>query len=246
VLTLAFKVLFDILSTYNIASAAASSSLHSNNKKENDDNPNNNNKRSSDSIQICCTWNREGTNGVLTYSITGGTPELRDAVLNAVNEWNSNIKNLNLKLVEATSREGTSKADIQINFKSKASKINTDFIGSKLEGNDIHLAAAGRSTFAFDSNGFISRVKINLAKSAFGSSLDTQKIEQVALHEIGHALGLGHANFKEDLMSPIVNFEKPSISQCDIKAVKQANRLVDIILDLNSKSHSFHSVKVKC
>ena len=243
-LTLAFKVVHTS-SSYNIASAA-SSSLHSNNRQGNDDNLNNNNKHTSNSIQICCTWNKEITHGVLTYNIKGGNTELKDAVLNAVNEWNSKIKNLNLKLVQAPSTEDTSKADIQINFKSKASKINTDFTGSKLATDDIHLAAAGRSTFAFDSNGFISSVKINLAKSAFGSSLDTQQLEQVALHEIGHALGLGHANFKEDLMSPIVNFEKPSISQCDVKAVKQANRLVDIILNLNSEGHNLHSAKVKC
>ena len=66
------------------------------------------------------------------------------------------------------------------------------------------------------------------------------------MHELGHALGIGHANFKGDLMSPIVNDEKSVISQCDIKAIKQANRLKDIILNSDSKEPNLHEVKVYC
>jgi len=224
----------------HIASADQSSSQDHSKKKNND------NKESlSNFIQVCCTWNKELTGGVLTYEINGANSELKHTVLNAIDQWNANIKHLNLKLVPA-STEDISRADIQIKFKSKASKIKTDSSASKLATNDVPLVAGGKSVSTFDSNGFITSVKITLAKTAFGSTLSTRGIEQIALHELGHALGIGHANFKGDLMSPIVNDEKSSISQCDLRAVKQANRLDDIILNSGSRDHILHEVKVHC
>ena len=224
----------------HIASADQSSSQDHGKKKNND------NKESlSDFIQVCCTWNKELTGGVLTYKINGANSELKHTVLNAIDHWNANIKHLNLKLVPASAGDAN-KADIQINFKTKASKIKTDSSASKLSTNDVPLVAGGKSVSSFDNNGFITSVKITLAKTAFGNTLSTRGIEQIALHELGHALGIGHANFKGDLMSPIVNDEKSSISQCDLRAVKQANRLEDIILNSDSRDHILHQVKVYC
>lgn len=44
------------------------------------------------------------------------------------------------------------------------------------------------------------------------------------MHEIGHALGIGHANFIGDIMAPAINYEKAAISSCDINAVSSANQ----------------------
>jgi hypothetical protein len=44
------------------------------------------------------------------------------------------------------------------------------------------------------------------------------------MHEIGHALGIGHANFKGDIMAPANNYEKVAISSCDVNAVSSANQ----------------------
>jgi hypothetical protein len=46
---------------------------------------------------------------------------------------------------------------------------------------------------------------------------------------MGHALGLGHANFDGNLMAEKVNDGTENISQCEIKAVLKANywKLID-------------------
>jgi len=44
------------------------------------------------------------------------------------------------------------------------------------------------------------------------------------MHEIGHALGIGHANFIGDIMAPAINYEKVTISKCDVNAVLSANQ----------------------
>jgi hypothetical protein len=70
-------------------------------------------------------------------------------------------------------------------------------------------------------------VTVNIATAASGktsSSFNPSEIEAIAKHEIGHALGLGHANFITDLMSPILTGNtKPTVSQCDVNGVIQAN-----------------------
>jgi hypothetical protein len=40
---------------------------------------------------------------------------------------------------------------------------------------------------------------------------------------MGHALGLGHANFDRNLMAEMVNHGTATVSECEIKAVIEAN-----------------------
>jgi hypothetical protein len=41
---------------------------------------------------------------------------------------------------------------------------------------------------------------------------------------LGHALGIGHTDFVDDLMSPVLAGSNNEISQCDINAVEEANQ----------------------
>ena len=77
------------------------------------------------SIEICCTWGEALGDGELTYRISGGNSEVRDAVRSAASEWESNIKNLVLK----EDKEDNGPADINIKFE----KDGDDISDKKLE-----------------------------------------------------------------------------------------------------------------
>ena len=81
----------------------------------------------------------------------------------------------------------------------------------------------GKTVTFFDHLGLIDHVDISISKKSYGYTLDKQTLEHVAKHEIGHALGLGHANFKGTLMSANVDEVITKISACELGSVKYAN-----------------------
>ena len=82
----------------------------------------------------------------------------------------------------------------------------------------------GQTLTSVDNTGLISNAITTVYESAFGSPFNKAQIKQIAMHEIGHALGIGHASFKGDLMSPVLNDEIGTISRCDVSAVLAANQ----------------------
>ena len=179
-------------------------------------------------VQVCCAWGDKLADGVLTYKIKGAdNTAAQQAVNNAIEEWNTKINGI--RLVEISD---SNSADIQINLNSKAPKLQTSVNNNnhghiKAAGKDIRLLAPGLSEINRDNNGFITQVIVKIATAASGktsSSFNPSEIEAIAKHEIGHALGLGHANFITDLMSPILTGNtKSTVSQCDVNGVIQAN-----------------------
>ena len=177
---------------------------------------------SSIGLQICCSWGNEIDDGVLTYRIDDGVNQkVIQAVHQAVDEWNSKIPNI--KLQEATG----SNADIDISTNSRAPKVShaISIGGPNLSsGKNIKLVAPGESQISFDSRGFITHVDIAISTKALGNSISSSELEVIAKHEIGHAYGIGHTNFVDDLMSPILTGSiNTAISQCDINAIEEAN-----------------------
>ena len=153
------------------------------------------------SIQICCAWGEKLADGSLTYQISGSDSDIRQAVRTAVEEWDSNFIELELD---------------EINKKKKGADIEVTF---EDDGTEI----AGQTVNKFDRYGFIDNVEMIISKNAFGTDFDTKTIEQIAKHEMGHALGLGHANFAGNLMTELVNDGSGTISDCEIKAINEAN-----------------------
>jgi hypothetical protein len=179
-------------------------------------------RSSSLGLQICCSWGNEIANGVLTYRIDeGANQKVIQAVHQAIDEWNSKIPNI--KLQEVTD----SNADIDISTNAKAPKLShaISMGGPKLSGGkNIKLVAPGESQISFDSRGFITHVDITISTKALGNSISSSQLEAIAKHEIGHSYGIGHTNFVDDLMSPVLTpSTNTAISQCDINAIEEAN-----------------------
>ncbi len=157
--------------------------------------------KSKNIIELCCTWGDSLKDGVLTFSIENGGLDLAKIVKLAIKDWEKALDGL----VQFKYVKDASDADIEIDFK-KGKKSNV-----------------GKTVTYFDYHGFINFAEISISKKSYGVTLDSSTLEHVVKHEIGHALGLGHANFKNTLMSPNVDEIIPKISKCELASVKYAN-----------------------
>ena len=142
-------------------------------------------------LQICCTWSDKISDGVLEYRISDEVDEdSKQAVLNAIEDWDVLFDNL--IFVE---KQDDSEADVEIGFSDNDEDANDE------EFNYGDSIAAGKTEFRFDSNGFVDSIEVTLSGSIFGNGFQNSLLEQIARHELGHVLGLGHANFDGNLMS---------------------------------------------
>ena len=132
--------------------------------------------------------------------------EEQDAVRNAIEEWDSRIDPLDLERVSTMMQ-----SDITVEF--------NDGSEETVDGEEI----AGQTVTTFDQYGFLDNARVTIYKEPYGYEFDTSAIHQVVKHEMGHALGLGHANFDGNLMAQEVNAGTDNISDCEIKAVIEAN-----------------------
>jgi hypothetical protein len=178
-------------------------------------------------IQICCSWGNQIADGILTYRITdGGNSKVVKAVHEAIDEWNSKVPKIQLQEIT----DSNTPADIDITTNKKApqlahSNIRTTDGHSISDRKSIKLVQPGEASVSFDASGLMTHVDMTISTKAFGNSIGSSELESIAKHEIGHALGLGHTDFVDDLMSPILTGkDNTDISQCDINAIEEANQ----------------------
>ncbi len=155
-----------------------------------------------DIIEICCTWGYELADGALTYTIDSDDDDddLMDSVRSAVATWNDELNGIRLVEIDDGDDE-----DIKISFKNDGKKI------------------AGKTVNYFDRYGFIRQSEIIVSEESYDRDFSSSQIEQITLHELGHVLGLEHANFRGNLMTERVDIGSTSISSCEIQAVNIAN-----------------------
>jgi matrixin len=164
-------------------------------------------------IRICCTWGKDLADGILTYSIEGNVDsEKKEAVQNSIRDWDRKIESIKFEEVSSAQENNNNRPDIQIRF------IDN---GDQFE--DEGPETAGNTKTRLDNSGFIDYNIITIAEGGLGKTFNIKTIETIAKHEIGHALGLGHANFGSNLMTTKIESAAQAISSCELEAVKQAN-----------------------
>ena len=123
------------------------------------------------------------------------------------------MKNLVLK----EDKKDHGPADINIKFE----KNGEDMSDKKLKRG---LNTAGITKYTLNWRGLIENVSIAIANGTDDQEFSPEEIKLITEHELGHALGIGHANFNSSLMSPIIdNNQSRVISECEIKDVLLAN-----------------------
>lgn len=224
-------------------------------------------------LDICCPWGAadqtaEGARQVeVSYGISTKGPVSQsavDAVQAAINDWNAAIdtrergRGWDFDLVPfgrvggaAGNARGNGFAfDHNPNAPPGNGGGGGDDGGSG-GGPDISITIkkgggviAGSAQRTVDAGGFVVQVKISISGSAFGLENDSATIKEVAMHELGHALGLGHHSNEADLMGHTVGYEGGGPSACDLDGFVAVHHW--LTTDTDGAPHLNHVSSVTC
>jgi hypothetical protein len=159
--------------------------------------------------------NSEGDTMAVDFSLEGakwGSPELGTAGGAVTWAVDDSISQVELRSINAAFAEWSEVANIQFQQVSSTANSDIDFSNSALDGAGNVLGVAG---FSF-SGGQLQSADIQFDS---GDNLSGSEFSLVAIHEIGHAIGLGHFNDDPAVMNSTANFDLTGLAQSDIDGI---------------------------
>jgi predicted Zn-dependent protease len=150
-------------------------------------------------LALCCAWGKSIDDAILTYSVWSPDIPSGQVIRNAIKEWDNDLSALRLSEVATGSP-----ADVTIRFTPGEGRTE------------------GQAVTSFTRRGLISKVEITIHGALAPGNAGG--LGQIAKHEFGHALGLGHTNYEGNLMSPAVSPDPQPVPPCVVQGVIEANR----------------------
>ncbi|HEY3238516.1 MAG TPA: matrixin family metalloprotease, partial [Acidimicrobiia bacterium] len=129
-------------------------------------------------LELCCAWGKTLADGALTYSVSAGDTATADVIRAAVREWDDVLA---VSFLEVAPGQPV---DVTMSFAEYPGRTE------------------GQAVTSFTQRGLIRRVEVTIKGGR--APENSGGLIQIAKHEFGHALGLGHANFDGTLMSEAV------------------------------------------
>ena len=159
--------------------------------------------------------NSEGDTMAYDFSLEGakwGSPELGTAGGTVTWAVDDSISQTDMQSINAAFAEWSEVANIQFQEVSSTADADIDFSNSTIDGAGNVLGVTG---FSF-SGGQLQSADIQFDS---GDNLSGSEFTLVAIHEIGHAIGLGHFNDDPAVMNSTANFSLTGLAQSDIDGI---------------------------
>lgn len=149
------------------------------------------------------TWSHSTLSAlvVTAYNESWWSPNYLNDSLRAIGQWNEALRGfaenyseysymLNMFIRPQVANETQPNYDLYINWSKTSLSNSTDEIG---------LA----TTFVAADNTVRNCQVVLASRTTYGNTLSDVDMQNIVLHELGHALGLGHSNYTGDMMYPV-------------------------------------------